>query len=77
MRTNIDIDDELMTSAMKMLGTSTKKETVAEALRYAIRWKKAQSIRDLRGKVEFWDGYEEELRASRGWSVEEPVSDAA
>ncbi len=33
MRTNIDIDDKLMASAMKLGGFSTKREAVHEALR--------------------------------------------
>jgi Arc/MetJ family transcription regulator len=37
MRTNIDIDDGLMTKAMKAAGKSTKKETVQEALELLIR----------------------------------------
>ncbi len=31
MRTNIDIDDELMTEAMELLGGTTKKQTVEQA----------------------------------------------
>lgn len=37
MRTNIDIGDTLMQQAMASLGRTTKKDTVAEALRYVIR----------------------------------------
>ena len=34
MRTLIDVDDELLEAAAAELGTTTKKETVNEALRY-------------------------------------------
>jgi Arc/MetJ family transcription regulator len=37
MRTNIDIDDELMAKAMKAAGTKTKKETVEEGLKALVR----------------------------------------
>ena len=34
MRTNIEIDDRLMTEAQKLSGLATKKQTVEEALRF-------------------------------------------
>ena len=37
MRTNIDIDDELMEEAMKATGQRTKKATVVQALREAVQ----------------------------------------
>ncbi len=55
MRTNIDIDDELMKAAMKAAGKKTKKETVEEALRELIRRRDIQGLLDLRGKVK-WEG---------------------
>jgi Arc/MetJ family transcription regulator len=56
MRTNIDIDDRLMTRAMKAAGKSTKKETVQEALELLIRIRDNQrKMRDLYGKVQ-WEG---------------------
>ena len=33
MRTNIDIDDELVAAAMKLTGAKTKKQAVEEALK--------------------------------------------
>jgi Arc/MetJ family transcription regulator len=56
MRTNIDIDDKLMTKAMKAAGKSTKKETVQEALELLVRVRESQrKIRQLYGKIE-WEG---------------------
>ncbi len=43
-RTNIDIDDELMAATMKATGQKTKKGTVEEALRRAL---KAAALKDL------------------------------
>lgn len=39
MRTNIDIDDELMKQAMKALGATTKKATIEKALRRMVALK--------------------------------------
>ena len=46
MRTNIDLDDDLMTQAAAILGTVTKKSTVEAALKEIIR---IQAMRDLAG----------------------------
>lgn len=65
MRTNIDIDDELLTQAMEAAGTSTKKATVEEALRRLIKNHRArQAIVNLRGMG--WEGDLDEMR--RGWT---------
>ena len=37
MRTNIDIDDDLLAEAMKAAGLTTKKATVEEALRRLVK----------------------------------------
>jgi Arc/MetJ family transcription regulator len=55
MRTNIDIDDELMAKAMKAAGTKTKKETVEEGLKALVRKGDMQRLIKLRGKVQ-WEG---------------------
>jgi Arc/MetJ family transcription regulator len=44
MRTNIDLDDDLMSQAAAILGTVTKKSTVEAALKEIIR---IQAMRDL------------------------------
>lgn len=53
MRTNIDINDDLMRSAMKAGQLKTKRETVEEALRLFIRIRRQTGIRALVGKVAF------------------------
>ncbi|HET9700894.1 MAG TPA: type II toxin-antitoxin system VapB family antitoxin [Burkholderiales bacterium] len=59
MRTNIDIDDKLMTEAMKAGGFRTKKETVEAALRLFARQKKAyRKLLELGGKVDWDPGYD-------------------
>lgn len=64
MRTNIEINDQLIKQAMKALGASTKRETVDSALKLAVRIHGQTSIRRLYGKVE-WDGDLKQLRAGR------------
>ena len=36
----IDLDDDALHEAMRLLGTKTKSETVNEALRAVVRWRK-------------------------------------
>lgn len=55
MRTNIVIDDELMTEAMKLSQLKTKKAVVESGLRLLIQLKKQERVKTLRGKLK-WDG---------------------
>jgi Arc/MetJ family transcription regulator len=63
MRTNIEIDDNLMKEAMRRAKTKTKRETVEEGLRILIRLNRQEGIRRFRGKVK-WEGNLEESRQS-------------
>ena len=61
MRTNIDIDDELMEEAMKATGQRTKKAAVVEALRQAVQTARRREALDaLRGMG--WEGDLNEMR---------------
>lgn len=64
MRTNIVIDDELMSQALSLSGLRTKKETVEEALRLLISLKSQSKIRNFRGKLN-WEGDLDQMRADR------------
>ena len=55
MRTNIEIDDELMQQAMRSTGIHTKKAVVEAALRLLVRTHARTGVRRLRGKVQ-WHG---------------------
>ena len=55
MRTNIDIDDQLMNDVLKVTGLNTKKDAVELSLRTLIRLKQQEDIRNLRGKLQ-WTG---------------------
>ena len=61
MRTNIVIDDKLMSDALKTTGFRTKKEVVEEGLKLLIKKNKQNSIRKLRGKLK-WEGDLDEMR---------------
>ena len=61
MRTNIEIDDDLMDEAMKVSGLATKRETVEAGLRLLVQLKRQQGIRSYRGKLR-WEGSLERMR---------------
>lgn len=64
MRTNIEIDDEVMREAQHLLGTSTKRETVDMALRELVARHRRLGVLDLRGRVR-WAGDLDESRRGR------------
>jgi Arc/MetJ family transcription regulator len=63
-RTNIEIDDDLMRQAMRRSGGRTKKAAVEEALRLLVKMHNQTSIRRWRGKVQ-WEGNLKQLRRTR------------
>jgi Arc/MetJ family transcription regulator len=64
MRTNIEIDDEVLREAQRLMGTRTKRETVDMALRELVARHRRLGILDLRGKVR-WEGDLDESRRGR------------
>jgi len=62
MRTNIVIDEKLMSEALKATGAKTKREAVELGLRTLVKLKKQQSIRGYRGKLR-WHGDLDSMRA--------------
>ncbi len=69
MRTNIDIDDQLMAEAMAATGLTTKRETVEVALKLLARRKRQSAARDLFGRVQ-WEG---DLDADRRDDAADPT----
>jgi Arc/MetJ family transcription regulator len=61
MRTNIEIDEDLIAEAMKVTGHKTKKATVEEGLKLIIQLNKQSKIKKLRGKLT-WEGDLEKMR---------------
>lgn len=56
MRTNIEIDDELLAEAQEIAGTTTKRATVQHALEELVRRKGRRSVLELSGSVD-WEGH--------------------
>lgn len=64
-RTNIELDDRLVTAAMDLTGARTKREVVDIALRRLVeKGSLYRSIRALRGQLP-WDGNIAAWRSSR------------
>lgn len=61
MRTNIEINDDLMNEIQERTQIKTKKEVVDQALREFLRKIKLRELAELRGKIT-WDGNLEEMR---------------
>lgn len=61
MRTNIEIDDDLMREALEASGMKTKRAAVEEGLRLLIKLGRQDAVRSLFGQVR-WEG---DLNASR------------
>jgi Arc/MetJ family transcription regulator len=64
MRTNIDIDDNVLREAQRLVGTKTKRDTVNLALRELVARHRQVGILQLRGKVH-WEGDLAESRSDR------------
>ena len=64
MRTNIDIDDELLAAAMSASGLTTKRATVEEGLRLLIRLRRqVEAFEALKGLG--WEGDLHSMREGR------------
>ena len=60
MRTNIVLNDALVAEAFKYSANiHTKKELVEVALQEYIQKRKVKDIRDLKGKVAFYENYDD------------------
>jgi Arc/MetJ family transcription regulator len=51
MRTNIDIDDALISQAIKLSGLPTKRAAVEAGLKLLIQTRQQASVRELFGKI--------------------------
>lgn len=61
MRTNIDIDDQLLADAQSVSGSSTKKQTVERALTLMVELGRQSEVKRLRGRLR-WHGVLDETR---------------
>ena len=61
MRTNIEIDDNLMEDVLKATGLRTKKDVVELGLKTLIRLNKQERIKSFRGQLK-WTGDLDDMR---------------
>ncbi len=61
MRTNIVIDDQLITEAQRLTGITTKKGVVEAALKLLVQLKQQETVKAWRGKL-LWEGNLESMR---------------
>lgn len=64
MRTNIIIDDGLMSEAMRLTGLKTKRDVVEKALQVLVRNAGQSAVLALEGKIH-WEGDLEQMRQGR------------
>lgn len=64
MRTNIEIDEQLVRQAMRKTGAPTKRAAVDAGLRLLVKTHSQAAFRRLRGKVQ-WEGDLNESRLGR------------
>ncbi len=64
MRTNIVIDDKLMSDALEATGLETKREAVELGLKTLIKMKKQEGIKAFKGRLK-WEGNLEEMRLAK------------
>jgi len=58
MRTNINLDDQLVEEAFKFSEARTKKELIHEALEEFVENRRRLNLLDLEGRIEFAEGYD-------------------
>lgn len=61
MRTNILIDDELMTTVLQLTGIKSKREAVEQGLRTLVALKQQEKIKQFKGALH-WEGDLERMR---------------
>ena len=58
MRTNIVLEDELVKEAFKYSTTKTKKDLIHQALKEFVENHSRANLMELKGKIEFSEGYD-------------------
>jgi Arc/MetJ family transcription regulator len=66
MRINVDIDEKLFKKAMKLSNGRSRREVIEKGLKRLVEHGNQARILKLKGKVEFWPGYDyKETRRDR------------
>ena len=58
MRTNINLDDELVDEALKLSRAKTKKDLIHEALKEYVQNRRRLNLLDLEGRIKFAKDYD-------------------
>jgi len=67
MRTNVDLDDDLVREAFDVTGLPTKKALLHEALKELVRARRKRDLGELAGKIRFRADFDHKvLRETRG-----------
>ena len=61
MRTNVVIDDKLMSRALRSSGCRTKRSAIETGLRLLVQVNSQKALRSLKGKIT-WEGDLEDMR---------------
>ena len=64
MRTNVEIDDQLMKLALKLSGLRTKKDAIEAGLKLLVQFNRQAKIKNYRGRMK-WVGNLDEMRSDR------------
>lgn len=64
MRTTIEIDDRLLTDALRATGAKTRREVVELGLRTLVQLRAQEKARELKGRIA-WEGDLEVMRTDR------------
>jgi Arc/MetJ family transcription regulator len=66
LRTSLEVDADLLESAISFGGFMTKRKTIEVALAEFVERRKQKNLLDLKGKIQFSDGYDyKAMRADR------------
>lgn len=58
MRTNVDLDDELVEQAFAVTGVRTKKELLNLALQELVRLRRKKDLTELAGRIRFREDFD-------------------
>jgi Arc/MetJ family transcription regulator len=64
MRTNVVIDDKLMSIALKASGLKTKKDTIEAGLKLLVKLNRQAKLKSFRGKLK-WSGNLDDMRTDK------------
>lgn len=66
MRTNVVLDNDLITEAIKLTGVKTKKDVISLALQELVTAKKRRNLLDFEGKILFREDYDHKAMRKNG-----------